>query len=378
MKVLHVTTSLSVGGAERFLHSLCSVLSRSCETRMVCLTGPGHFGAKLENLGIPVTYLDMNANYPSLSAIITLRKLIRAFAPDIVQGWMYHGNLMATIATARAPSKPKLLWNIRHSLYDISSEKRKTQWVIRANRWLSGWPDQIIYNSQLARDQHERFGFNRATGQVIANGFDTDIWRPNAAIRSQVRNTLGLRNNDALVGYVARYHPMKDVPAFLQAMSHVFANNPRIHCAMVGRDIGPDNVALAPYYSNLPMQRVHILGEMEGITQIMPSFDALCLSSSRGEGFPNVLGEAMACGVPCVCTDVGDSSDIVADTGIVVPRSDFRELSDALLSMFSETEKQRQARGNAARQRIVESFGLPSIAGKYLGLYQALSAAKKQ
>ena len=175
-----------------------------------------------------------------------------------------------------------------------------------------------------------------------------------------------------LIGFVARYHPMKDIPTFLQALGRLMPKDKRLHCVMVGRNIGPENAALAPYFAKLPMDRVHILGQRDDIPRLMPGFDVFCLSSVRGEGFPNVLGEAMACGVPCVSTKVGDSGHLIGDTGTIVSASNPQALADALESVVSMNTTSRQAKGEAARHRILENFSLPNITKRYIDLYNLL------
>ena len=376
-KILHIITGLNVGGAERFLHVLLAGgLATHCENRVISLSDMGEYGSKLEALGVPVTCLGMLSGRPSIQAIRVLRRSLREFQPDIIQGWMYHGNLVASLAAKLSPGKPLVVWNVRHSLYDLEAEKRGTQWVIRLSKWISRQPRHILYNSHLSRQQHQNFGFRPANGAVIPNGFDTRQWKPGAEARQFTREMLGLDETDVLLGFVARYHPMKDVPTFLQAMGLLMPKDARLHCVMVGRDIGPDNANLAPYFAELPMDRIHILGQRDDVPRLMPGFDVFCLSSNS-EAFPNVLGEAMACGVPCVSTEVGDSGHVVGDTGTIVSASYPEALADALGSIISMNAASRQAKGEAARHRIVEKFDLPKIIKRYIDLYNLLMDTKK-
>lgn len=379
MKILHVITGLNVGGAERALHTLlCGGLAAHCENQVISLSDVGFYGSKLEMLGVPVTCLNMRAGRPSLAAIRVFRKKLREFAPDIIQGWMYHGNFMASLGAVLAPGKPVVVWNIRQSLYDLAAEKPGTQWVIRANKWFSGQPQHILYNSHVSRKQHEAFGFKPKQGRVIPNGFDTQMWKPDAAAARDTRQMLGVTNDTKLIGYVARYHPMKGIPVFLQALAPVLVENSKVHCVMVGRNLGPKNNALAPYFAKLPMNRIHILGQRDDVAHLMPAFDVFCLSSIRGEAFPNVLGEAMACGVPCVSTDVGDARLIAGETGCVVPRSDPQEFTKALQITLSKSEEEHRVLREGARRRIKENFSLPTIISHYIELYRSLIRGENQ
>ena len=372
IKILHIITGLNVGGAERFLHELlANGLSTNCENRVISLSTMGEYGPKLEALGVLVTCLGMHPRRPSVQAIRVLQRCLQEFQPGIIQGWMYHGNLMASLATKLAPGKPSVVWNVRGALYDLGEQKRNTQWIIRLTKWISRQPNHILYNSHLSREHHQNFGFNSSNGIVIPNGFDTTLWKPDAEARQVTRETLRLVETDNLVGFVARYHPMKDIPNFLEAMAHLMPDDARLHCVMIGQDIGPENANLAHCFSKLPMERVHILGQRDNIHHLMPAFDLFCLSSNS-EAFPNVLGEAMACGVPSVSTDVGDVRHLLGDTGKIVPMSDPRALSDALNSLLSIDARSRRLKVEAARRRIVENFSLPDITTRYANLYNSL------
>jgi glycosyltransferase involved in cell wall biosynthesis len=244
--------------------------------------------------------------------------------------------------------------------------------VIRAGKVASRQPDHIVYNSFVSQAQHETFGYHAAYSLVIPNGFDTTLWQPNAATRHLRRAELGLRHGDKLVGFVGRYHPMKDIPNFLQAMARLMATDPHVHCSIIGEDAGFENPALAPYFKALPEARRHVFGPRDDVAQMMQGFDLLCLSSKWGEAFPNVIGEAMACGVPCVATDVGDCRHIVGDTGRIVATSDPIALSRAAGDMLLLDETARLSLGVKARARIDKHFSLSTTVDRYTTLYNSI------
>ena len=320
---------------------------------------------------MPVHALGMSPSRPSPAALMRLRRLVRTVRPDLLQGWMYHGNLAASVARVMAIGRPGLVLNIRNSLYDISNEKPGTRAVIRAGKLVSRQPDCILYNSHVSRAQHEAFGYHAAHGAVIPNGFDTSLWRPDAVARQQMRAALGLGPCDKLVGFVGRYHPMKDIPNFLQAMAGLMAADPQVHCAIIGQDADPENPALAPYFNALPAARRHVFGRRDDVAQLMPGCDLFCLSSSS-EAFPNVLGEAMACGLPCVATDVGDCRHVIGDTGRIVAASDPVALRQALGDMLGLADDARISLGAAARARIADQFSLVATVDRYSVIYDSL------
>lgn len=375
VRVLHIITSLFTGGAERVLTNvLAGGHSRFAQPAVVSLKDEGTMGAYLRNSGVLVTKIEMNGAISSPRVLLKLLSVVRGFRPDFIQGWMYHGNLAASVAARFAPGKPAVAWNIRHSLYDLKAEKPVTRQVIRANRILSKGADSIIYNSRLARAQHERLGFQERRGIVIPNGFDCDRLRPDVGTGMAVRHEVGFSAAEVVIGNVARFHPMKDHASFLRAAVRVAQENPSVRFLLVGREVSPDNPALAGIVPPELLERFVFTGERSDAHRLMQAMDVLIISSAWGEAFPNVLGEAMACGVPCVATDVGDSAYIVQDAGIVVPPSDTDALVGALDAMIRKGREERRALGRAARKRVQSHFSLDSVVAQYGDLYETLLA----
>jgi glycosyltransferase involved in cell wall biosynthesis len=285
---------------------------------------------------------------------------------------MYHGNLAASLTRVLASQKPAVVWNIRQSLYDILNEKRLTQYVIRGNKRLSTRIKTIIYNSQLAKEQHEAFGFAKCSGIVIPNGFDLNELSERIDTRSKVRSSFGIDTGDLVVGHVARLHPMKDHENFLHSAVSVAKRFSHVKFILIGRDVQISSPILTGIVPPELGSRFHFLGERSDVYDIMQAMDILCSSSVSGEGFPNVLGEAMAIGVPCVTTDVGDSRLIVGDTGIVVRPSDTNALADALNEMIALSYDERRSLGSKARKRIGEYYSLKSVCETYKQIYEAI------
>jgi glycosyltransferase involved in cell wall biosynthesis len=286
---------------------------------------------------------------------------------------MYHANLAALLVHRLALRRPSLIWGVRHSLDDIFADSKSTRFAIKVGRLTSGAPNAIVYNSATARLQHERAGYCVTHSRVIPNGFDTRRWQPDPIAREAVRREFGIPSGDLVVGFVGRFHAVKDLPNFYAALKPLMGRHARLHCVVAGRDTGAENPELAAAIAALPVSRTHLLGERDDIERIIASFDFLCLSS-RSEAFPNVVGEAMSCGVPCVVTNVGDAAAIVGETGLVVPTEDSRALSTALDRMASLSEVERHELGRAARVRIESSFSLSHTVQEYDDLYQSVMA----
>jgi len=313
----------------------------------------------------------MRPAVPSYHALKELRGIARSFRTQLIQGWMYHGNLVASLARQLSPTRPVVTWNIRQSLDSFGTEKPATRQVIRLNRWLSHRAEAVIYNSRLARAQHEAFGFSAGKGIVIPNGFDIEALAPSEETRRWARHTMRLEDNALVVGHVARFHPMKDHVGFLKAAVQVARARLDVRFVLIGQNVSLANEALHNVVQADFLDRFVFTGERHDIYELMQGFDVLC-QSSWSEAFPNVLGEAMASGVPCVATDVGDSADIVGDTGAVVPPRDPHALAQALLHIMALPKSERRALGQAARKRIGKNFGLHSIVAQYRQLYERL------
>ena len=217
-RIIHLITGLAGGGAERaLLNLLRGSLADKFECHVVSLGGEDLIGPKIRALQVPVTMLEMPRGRPSFSGVMKLRRLIKEQQPDVLQGWMYHGNAAALLGQKFATGRPRLIWNIRQTLYSLTNEKPITRQVIRANRIFSSMPEAIIYNSHRSRKQHEEFGFNAHGGQVIPNGIDIDQYSYSESYRQWVRSNLGIPASARVVGHIARLHPMKDHRSFLGA-----------------------------------------------------------------------------------------------------------------------------------------------------------------
>lgn len=375
IKVLHIITSLSTGGAERALYNvLAGGLAQSGNVSVLSLTDEGTFGPRIRDLGVPVFSLDIRRGVPGPVPIQKLRKLVRDLQPEIIQGWMYHGNLAASLAAWLAPGRTAVAWNIRHSLYSLSREKPLTRLVIRAHKRLSTGVNAVVYNSSLSRRQHEAFSINPTPGRVIPNGFDTEAFKPKPESKPALLQYLGFPGNAVVVGHVARFHPMKDHPSFLRAAVEVARQVEEVRFLVVGRRVDLNNPALAGIVPSDLIDRFHFPGECQYIPTLMQAMDVMCASSAWGEAFPNVLGEAMASGVPCVATDVGDSSIIIGDTGIIVPPSDSSALAKGILSLLLKSQRDRFALGRAARFRIQSYYALSKVVEEYDRLYKDLTS----
>jgi glycosyltransferase involved in cell wall biosynthesis len=380
MRVMHVITGLSTGGAETMLLKLLSAASGGVEHVVVSLGDEGTIGPRITALGVPVHCLRLQRNAPNLFKALSILPLARRIDPQLIQGWMYHGNLMASMAALAlrdnaprntAPRKQvPVIWNIRQTVYDLRNERWLTARFIRLGARLSNRPAAIIYNSQTSAAQHQDLGYRAERQVIIPNGFDCRILCPDEAARKAVRSELSITDGTLLIGLVARYHPMKDHVGFLKAAGMVVRSHPEVRFVLAGTGVSSKQPELAEAVKQNELQdHVILLGERSDILRLNNAFDIGCSASAWGEGFSNSIGEAMACGVPCAVTDVGDSAYIVADTGLVAPPRDPEALANAIARLIAMERSGRQQLGTQARKRIETEFSLPAIVRRYEDLY---------
>lgn len=341
---------------------------RYCEA-VISLKDEGTIGPRIRELGVPVWGIGLRPIAPNPFSLFRLRKLVRSFRPDLIQGWMYHGNIAANVAARFSAHRVPVLWNIQQSLYDISHERRLTAAIIRSGIRQSHRPVFIIYNSRVSAEQHTAFGYCPSKRLVIPTGYDCELFHPDHELRLLVRKGLGVTEGEVLVGLVARYHPMKDHVGFLRAAALVSREHPQAKFAMIGRGL-PERTEIRNLIAECNLgSQVLLLGERADLPRLTAALDIACSSSAWGEGFSNAVGEAMACAVPCVVTDVGDSAYAVGETGLSVPPREPQALAQAIGRLINAGHEYRQQLGRAARERIQSEFSLSSIAQRYQALY---------
>jgi len=339
------------------------------EHEVVSMTTVGPIGERIATLGVVVRAMGMRNGRPDPRFVWQLSRLMRERKPALVKTWIYHADLLGGLAAKQAGGIP-LIWGIRQN--DVKTEKPLKKVLARIiNPLLSySMPDAIVCCAEEARKTHAGFGYARRKLCVIPNGFDLDRFTPDEYKRKEMRTKLGVSNTTMLVGMVARMHPMKDIGNFLKAAARVAQESPDARFLLCGEGLTGDSAQVGSWrqQAGLSRDRLVLLGRSNNVEWLYPAFD-LYVSSSLSEGFPNVLGEAMACGVPCVATDVGDSRLIVGDTGGIVPPRNAEALARAILGKLNLPEEVRHSLGEAARKRIARNYSIASISEQYAALF---------
>ncbi|NUY57660.1 glycosyltransferase [Salinivibrio sp. EAGSL] len=365
--VLHVIAGLGNGGAEAVLYRLCQ-FDKKNQHIVISLMDQGKYGPLLEEIGVQVYCLDMPAGKIRFAALIKLYKLIRQLKPDVMQTWMYHADLIGGII-ARLVGVKNIVWGVHHTTLVKSESKRSTILIAKINALISSFiPREIIYCAEKSRQVQQSIGFSPKIGHVVPNGYNVDDFKPDSDAEMAFRQEVGLADETFLIGHVGRHHPFKDYPTLVNAVSLLTKEKSALKVAMVGGDLTADNIQLNQLIKdNICTEHITLLGRRDDITAVMNGFDIFVLSSAS-EAFPNVLNEAMACGTPCITTDVGDAAIIVGDTGWVVPPKNPQALAKAMLEAMEEKQNNPQAwqaRKQACRERIVNNFSIEKMVEGY-------------
>lgn len=361
MRVLLLCRSLEVGGAERQLVELAKGLSRRRhEVSVAVLYGGGPLAAELDGTGIRIHDLRKAGRWDIADFWLRLVKLVRRERPDAVYSYLTVPNLFAA-SVRPLLRRSAIVWGIRASRMELQHYDRLATWVERIAVLLSKHVDRIIVNSHAGLADHLQMGYPVSIMRVVENGIDTDRFVPDEAKGIELRNRWGVLPNEILIGIVGRLDPMKGHRTFFEAASLIAEDRSDVRFVCVGSGLPAFAEELRAVVSRSLGARVIWQDAMPDPTPAYNALDGLCSASEFGEGFSNVLGEAMACGVPCVTTDVGDSARIVGHPAYVAAPADPRSLHWALLALLDDLRAQNVNHA-ALRRRIVESYSLERLA----------------
>jgi glycosyltransferase involved in cell wall biosynthesis len=363
--ILHIITGLNDGGAEAVLYRLCTA-DRCHKHHVVSLMDCGKYGPMLEAAGIPVTTIGLPRGKVTVAGFRNLRCAIRDLHPDAVQTWMYHADLLGGLA-ARLAGVRNVTWGIHHTTLDPKQSPRSTILVAKVCALLSRWiPRRIVCCAEASREIHAELGYDVVRMRVIPNGYDLSVFQPDLTAGANLRRDLGLAADALVIGFVARFDPLKDHHTLLQALALLRGRGIAPICLLIGTGLGPENQQLAAWIAEtVPGDQIRLLGRRDDIPAMMNALD-LHVMSSYSEAFPNVLAEAMACGTPCVSTDVGDARAIVGATGRIVPPRDPAALAMAIAEMLAaQAAPDWAVRRAAARIHVAENFSLERMVDAY-------------
>lgn len=371
--ILHIIVGLEVGGAELMLKRLVEGHRADPRYRhaVISLTSIGEVGRQLQAGGVEVISLDMRSMLAAPLAFWRLYRHIRAARPDLVQTWMYHADLLGGLA-ARLAGVRNVVWGVRTT--DVRAAGVSTTTVLRfACAHLSAWvPRIVVCAADASRRAHEALGYDARRMRVVPNGFDLAVLTPAPDARARLRAEWGIGADTVVVGSLARFNPAKDHHNFIAAAGLLLAQWPHTRFLMIGRNIAADNAQLVQWIAATGQpQRFILVPQRRDVADCLAAMDIFCLHS-RTEGFPNVVGEAMSVGLPCVVTDVGDAAYLVGEASAVAAPGDPVALAAALAAMLAQPAPARARIGAAARARIAADFTMAASIGRFEQLYEQI------
>jgi len=344
LNVSHIISGLDDGGAEAVLYRLCRYDDPE-RHHVISLGSEGKYGPLLKEVGVKVDVLNMPRGRLTLRGMWRLFRLLRTSRADVVQTWMYHADLVGGVV-ARLAGKRRVFWGIHHTTLDPEMSSRSALIAARLSARLSKLvPSKIICCAEKSAEIHAGIGYDERNMLVIPNGYDLTQFKPDPFAGQHLRQSLGIDEDMPLLGFVARYDPQKDHSNLIAALGVAMRKGQNFHCLLVGSGLDEDNEIIVEQIRKEGLfPRVSLLGRRDDIPAVMNALD-LHVMSSVGEAFPNVLAEAMACGTPCVSTDVGDAAIAVL----------LAERNSAAWS----------ARREAARQHIANQFSIERMVESY-------------
>ena len=336
---------------------------------VVSLMDMGKLGPPLQSMGVEVYSLGIRSIFSIPQVLWRLVKLIRAGRPDIVQTWMYHADLLGGLA-ARIAGNRNLIWGIRTT--DIRSAGSSVTVIVR---WLcarlSKWvPQVIVCAAEASRQSHITVGYDSKKMLVVPNGYDFAWLKASVEERQALREQCGITHSQIVVGSLGRFHSVKDQENFVRAAGLLATKYPQLRFVMVGRDLDWDNAQLVRWIDRTGWKdHFTLLGERKDVPQCWAAMDIFCMHS-RTEGFPNVLAEAMAMGLPCITTNVGDAAMLLDDAGVVVPKENSMALAQGVERLLALDQDARHALGMRAKARVEAEFSMARARERFEAIYR--------
>ncbi|MCB9026626.1 MAG: glycosyltransferase [Bdellovibrionaceae bacterium] len=357
MKVIHIIVSLDTGGAETMLIKLIENSPPTLQHLVLTFRPHSPRALKLIENGYNITKV----------SFWKMIKTIKTEKPDILMGWLFHGCFLSAFVKLIFGFKTKVIWNIRYSEFPKSNFRNIL--IVRVLKIISHLVDGIIYNSYAGKKVHEDMGYNPKNSKVIYNGFNLDLFTSNVNTQIQFKKDHQLPENSFLFGMVGRFDKLKNQIQFInyakEFLSSIKEENRNIYFVFIGKNMDKTNKVIQNLLIDFEFEnRFILLGEQKNLQKFYPCFDVHCLYSTT-EGFPNVIGESMACEVPCIASDVGDVKRIIGDTGWVVPINDKNQLFFAFNQAYEANLETRKELGQQARQKIIDNYSLRNVIQEY-------------
>lgn len=371
MKIVHIIIGLGVGGAELMLKRLViySSQKQQFEHIVISLTDLGVIGFELQNQGIEVYSLGMRSVLSTPTTIYRLRKLLKNISPDVVQTWMYHADFLGGLA-AKSLGIKKIIWGIRNSEIDSNSGLAKKAIRQSCAKLSYTIPSVIVSVAYKAQKVHASIGYDEKKMQVITNGFDLEKFKPEKSKRIELRSALGINDEQLVIGNIGRFAPAKNHLNFIRACILLLEKGYEFKILMAGRDVELSNPEISKLFADNDYSSQFIfLGEVTDTSYFYNAIDIFCLCSYM-EGFPNVLGEAMATEKVCLSTNAGDAQLILDKYGFNIESTVDTAITRAIeKNIFKGSKTELNDMAKKSRINIEENYSLDKIVLDFERLY---------
>lgn len=372
IRILHITSGLNLGGAETTLFKICINSDKSLfEHIVISLTDSGYYYKNLTKNNIKVYTINFKKNIFDLLKFIKLIILIKRLKPSIVQTWMYHADIIGSIATRFVLNIP-IVWNIRHG--SIQNKFSSRIFLLLLSFFSKIYPSEIISCSIKGAKFHIDHGYQAKKISIINNGFDTNHFHKILPLKHKLTDELNIPRSSYIVLYPARFHDQKNHSMFIKAASKVIKTMPNVFFILCGKNINYSNKGLMKLLKYKKVKKNFLLLDIQSdMRKIYSSANLTCLTSSYGEAFPNIIAESMACEVPCFSTPVGDAPFIIGDSKYIVDFDDYKKLSELIIEFLSKSENERSKIGNLFREKIKKNYDIDKLINNYEKIYFKLS-----
>jgi len=376
MKILHIINTLAIGGAQSVLLQLIENWGESRDPQMVIsLRKREQLSAWIEALGIPLAHIDLSPGKFDPVKFANLVRIIKDYRPDVIQTWLYHADLLGS-PPSRLANRTPVIWGIHHTMTDRHSVKFSTWFVVKVLSFFSKvLPAHIICCSHSAFQTHVDFGYDVTKMSTVVNGVNTDHFRLDPTARVSVKNELELAQKTRLIGMFARFHPQKDHVTFIRAAEMLLLEKSDVCFVLAGEGVDTANEYLRTEINRRGMQdHFRLLGSRQDMPRLYSSMDIVTLSSAFGEALPMTLCEAMACGTPCVATNIGDTASLIEQTGRVVAPKNPGALASAWKDVLDLSAMDYNQLCFQAKQKVFASYNLPDMLSSYKRIYRKFSS----
>ena len=367
LKIIFITTSLGLGGAEKILYEILKEFKQS-EILVISLGDKDFFSSNLYKLGIKVEYLNLKNNLSLIYKIFKLINILRKFRPKIIHTWLYKANIIGGIA-AKLSGNKFIYWSIHHDLENEQKSFLRFLFMLISAVASQIIPKKIIFCSKSSAINHINFGFNSKRSIVINNGIDINKFKKDPSIYKEYRkNKFNLKNDTFLIGSIGRYHPIKDQKTLLKALLILKEKNINFKCILAGENLNKKNKYLYKQICELKLNNnIFLMGKIKNIKNILCSLDLLVISS-LSECSPIVLLEAISSDLLCISTNVGGIKNIIQNKNLLFKKRDHEELAKKII-FFMNNRNKFEINLKESKNIVLTKYSLKKMVNEYRKIY---------